>query len=55
MDKETIKVDYEGQCRVLEAELQKVKEKETTNIIIINKQQGEIDWLKKVISSILHI
>ena len=63
MEKENIGIDYEYRCRRLEEEINRLKEEndiklkcsEEKRLDIERELNKEIEWLKKVISSILHI
>ena len=63
MDKETVGIDYEYRCRCLEEEINRLKEEndiklkcsEEQRLDIERKLNKEIEWLKSVINSILHI
>lgn len=63
MEKETVGIDYEHRCKSLEEEINRLKEEndiklkcsEEKRLDIERELNKEIEWLKKVISSILHI
>ena len=63
MEKETVGIDYECECNSLREEICKIKEEydiklkcsEEQRLDVEKKLNKEIEWLKKVISGILHI
>ena len=63
MEKENVGIDYEYRCRCLEEEINRLKEEndiklkcsEEQRLDIERKLNKEIEWLRKVISGILHI
>ena len=63
MEKENVGIDYEHRCKFLEEEINHLKEEQDLKLKIndenwrmtVEKQNEEIEWLKKVISGILHI
>lgn len=58
-----VSIDYEKENKELKQEIDKIKAKSDFNLkcndekwkAIVNTQSNEIEWLKKVISGILHI
>jgi len=63
MDKETVGINYECECNRLREEICRIKEEydiklkcsEEKRLDIERKLNKEIEWLKNVINSILHI
>ncbi len=63
MEEETVRIDYEYRCRCLEKEINRLKEEndiklkcsEEQRLDVERKLNKEIEWLRKVISGILHI
>ncbi len=63
MDKETVGIDYECECNRLRKEICRIKEEydiklkcsEDKRLDIERELNKEIEWLRKVISGILHI
>ena len=63
MEKETVGIDYEYRCRCLEEEINRLKEEndiklkcsEEQRLDVERKLNKEIEWLRNVINSILHI
>ena len=63
MEKENVGIDYEYRCRCLEEEISRLKEEndiklkcsEEKRLDIERELNKEIEWLRNVINSILHI
>ena len=63
MEKENVGIDYEYRCRCLEEEINHLKEEndiklkcsEEKRLDIERELNKEIEWLRNVINSILHI
>lgn len=63
MEKETVGIDYEYRCKCLEEKINRLKEEndiklkcsEEQRLDIERKLNKEIEWLRNVINSILHI
>ena len=63
MDKETVGIDYKCECNRLREEICRIKEEydiklkcsEEQRLDVERKLNKEIEWLRKVISGILHI
>ena len=63
MEEEIVGIDYEHRCKSLAEEINHLKKEQDLKLkindenwrITVEKQNEEIEWLKKVISGILHI
>lgn len=63
MDKETVGIDYEAECKRLQREICRIQEEYEIKLKYSEEQKldnerelnKEIEWLRKVINSILHI